>query len=91
MDDYVPKPFTNDQMRSPLVTWLGPATRSAANRGHLTLVVLARAPTPAPEPLPLPTETDRWGRAARALRSHCFAADRSGRTVRQQVYTADLP
>ena len=60
MDDYVPKPFTTDQMRSALVTWLSSATRSAAKRDHLTLVASARAPAPepmpAPAPVPLPTE-----------------------------------
>jgi signal transduction histidine kinase/CheY-like chemotaxis protein/HPt (histidine-containing phosphotransfer) domain-containing protein len=60
MDDYVPKPFTTDQMRSALVTWLSSATRSAAKRDYLTLVASARAPapepTPAPAPVPLPTE-----------------------------------
>jgi CheY-like chemotaxis protein len=56
MDDYVPKPLTTDQMRSALVTWLSPATRSTAKCDHLTLVASARAPTPAPEPLPLPNE-----------------------------------
>ena len=60
MDDYVPKPFTTDQMRSALVTWLSSATRSAAKRDYLTLVASARAPAPepmpAPAPVPLPTE-----------------------------------
>ena len=59
MDDYVPKPFTTDQMRSALVTWLSPATRSGAKRDHLTLVASARPPAavpPAPPPVPLPTE-----------------------------------
>src|SRR6267154_568089 len=58
MDDYVPKPFTTDQMRSALVTWLSSATRNTTKRDHLTLVASARAPasTPAPAPLPLPTE-----------------------------------
>jgi CheY-like chemotaxis protein/HPt (histidine-containing phosphotransfer) domain-containing protein len=52
MDDYVPKPFTTDQMRSALVTWLSPATRSAGKRDHLTLVASVRAPVAAPPPLP---------------------------------------
>jgi CheY-like chemotaxis protein/HPt (histidine-containing phosphotransfer) domain-containing protein len=60
MDDYVPKPFTTDQMRSALVTWLSSATRSGAKRDHLTLVASARPPEPvatvAPTPVPLPTE-----------------------------------
>ena len=56
MDDYVPKPFTTDQMRSALVTWLSSATRNTTKRDHLTLVASARAPAPAPAPLPLPTE-----------------------------------
>jgi signal transduction histidine kinase/CheY-like chemotaxis protein len=56
MDDYVPKPFTTDQMRSALVTWLSSATRGAAKRDHLTLVASAPTPAPAPAPLPLPTE-----------------------------------
>src|SRR5438552_617965 len=60
MDDYVPKPFTTDQMRSALVTWLSSATRSGAKRDHLTLVASARPPapipTPAPAPAALPTE-----------------------------------
>ena len=62
MDDYVPKPFTTDQMRSALVTWLSPATRGTGKRDHLTLVASARppapasAPIPAATPVPLPTE-----------------------------------
>src|SRR4051812_35184477 len=60
MDDYVPKPFTTDQMRSALVTWLSSATRSIAKRDHLTLVASARQPTPvptaAPPSVPLPIE-----------------------------------
>jgi len=62
MDDYVPKPFTTDQMRSALVTWLSPATRGTGKRDHLTLVASARAPAPvvapppAPAPVPMPTE-----------------------------------
>src|SRR5204862_2936209 len=50
---------TTDQMRSALVTWLSPATRSGAKRDHLTLVASARPPAaapPAPPPVPLPTE-----------------------------------
>ena len=56
MDDYVPKPFTTDQMRSALVTWLSSATRNTTKRDHLTLVASARAPASTPAPLPLPTE-----------------------------------
>ncbi|TMJ71623.1 MAG: response regulator [Alphaproteobacteria bacterium] len=62
MDDYVPKPFTTEQMRSALVTWLSPATRGTGKRDHLTLVASARpaapppaAPPPAP-PVAMPTE-----------------------------------
>jgi CheY-like chemotaxis protein len=52
MDDYVPKPFTTEQMGSALATWLGRSTGGADNgkRDHLTLV----APAPAealPEPI----------------------------------------
>ena len=62
MDDYVPKPFTTEQMRSALVTWLSPATRGTGKRDHLTLVASARPaapPTAAPPPAPpvaMPTE-----------------------------------
>jgi CheY-like chemotaxis protein len=63
MDDYVPKPFTTEQMRSALVTWLSPATRGTGKRDHLTLVASARPPTPAPAApapapiaVPMPTE-----------------------------------
>src|SRR5436305_11682402 len=62
MDDYVPKPFTTEQMRSALVTWLSPATRGIGKRDHLTLVASARpaapppaAPPPAP-PVAMPSE-----------------------------------
>ena len=43
MDDYVPKPFTTEQMRLALATWLSPARRSTGDgkRDHLTLVVAA--------------------------------------------------
>jgi signal transduction histidine kinase/CheY-like chemotaxis protein/HPt (histidine-containing phosphotransfer) domain-containing protein len=53
MDDYVPKPFTTEQMRSALATWLSPARRGAGDgkRDHLTLVVAAP-----PAPVPLPAE-----------------------------------
>jgi HPt (histidine-containing phosphotransfer) domain-containing protein len=64
MDDYVPKPFTTEQMRSALVTWLSPATRGTGKRDHLTLVASARpappppvaAQAPAPPPVQMPTE-----------------------------------
>src|SRR5262249_58383802 len=68
MDDYVPKPFTTEQMRSALVTWLSPATRGTGRRGHLTLVASARGPGPAPSApaaapaaaaAPTPHEPDR--------------------------------
>src|ERR1700716_2256199 len=52
MDDYVPKPFTTDQMRSALVTWLSSATRNTTKRDHLTLVASARAPASTPAPAP---------------------------------------
>jgi signal transduction histidine kinase/CheY-like chemotaxis protein/HPt (histidine-containing phosphotransfer) domain-containing protein len=56
MDDYLAKPFTAEQMRSALVTWLGTATRGNGNgkRDHLTLVASAppaSAPVPPPEPI----------------------------------------
>jgi len=53
MDDYVPKPFTTEQMRLALATWLTPARRSAGDgkRDHLTLVVAA--PSTA---VPMPAE-----------------------------------
>jgi len=53
MDDYVPKPFTAEQMRSALATWLDRSTRggaSSGNRDHLTLV--APAPAEAPPSIP---------------------------------------
>jgi two-component system sensor histidine kinase/response regulator len=53
MDDYVPKPFTTEQMRAALATWLSPARRGAGDgkRDHLTLVVAAP-----PAPVPMPAE-----------------------------------
>jgi HPt (histidine-containing phosphotransfer) domain-containing protein len=48
MDDYLAKPFTAEQMRSALMTWLGPSARTNAKRDHLTLV--ASSPPPAPPP-----------------------------------------
>jgi CheY-like chemotaxis protein/HPt (histidine-containing phosphotransfer) domain-containing protein len=50
MNDYVPKPFTADQMRSAVATWIGRSARGAGNgkRNHLTLVTPAEAPPPAP-------------------------------------------
>jgi two-component system, sensor histidine kinase and response regulator len=45
MDDYLAKPFTAEQMRSALTTWLGPSARNNGKRDHLTLV--ASAPPPA--------------------------------------------
>src|SRR5262249_49554029 len=63
MDDYVPKPFTTEQMRSALVTGLSPAPRGTGRRAHLTLVASARGPAPtpaAPAPvsaaMPMPSE-----------------------------------
>src|SRR5580704_2509945 len=52
MDDYVPKPFTTEQMRAALATWLSPARRGAGDvkRDHLTLVVAA---PPAAVPMPV--------------------------------------
>jgi signal transduction histidine kinase/CheY-like chemotaxis protein/HPt (histidine-containing phosphotransfer) domain-containing protein len=53
MDDYVTKPFTPEQMRAALATWLGRATRSG-KRDHLQLVIPAPAkapPTGAGEPI----------------------------------------
>jgi signal transduction histidine kinase/CheY-like chemotaxis protein/HPt (histidine-containing phosphotransfer) domain-containing protein len=45
MDDYVTKPFTAEQMRSALATWLDHSVRGNGKRDHLTLV----APAPAEE------------------------------------------
>src|SRR5229473_90226 len=55
MDDYITKPFTAEQMRSALGTWLGRAPRGAGNskRDHLTLV--------APAPAELPPSTTSTG------------------------------
>jgi signal transduction histidine kinase/CheY-like chemotaxis protein/HPt (histidine-containing phosphotransfer) domain-containing protein len=49
MDDYLAKPFTAEQMRSALMTWLGPTSRNSGNtkRDHLTLVASV-PPQPAP-------------------------------------------
>jgi signal transduction histidine kinase/DNA-binding response OmpR family regulator len=47
MDDYLAKPFTLDQMRAMLTTWLGPRERPA-QREHLSLVTQAAA---APDPI----------------------------------------
>jgi len=46
MDDYITKPFTAEQIRAALATWLGRSTRSAGKRDHLTLVIPARPETP---------------------------------------------
>jgi two-component system sensor histidine kinase/response regulator len=56
MDDYLPKPFTTEQMRSALATWLGRSARGAGNgkRDHLTLV--APASGEAPPPIPVAAE-----------------------------------
>jgi CheY-like chemotaxis protein len=56
MDDYLTKPFTAEQMRSVLATWVGglaPSVAGKNKRDHLTLV--ARAPVDAP---PLGCSTD---------------------------------
>jgi HPt (histidine-containing phosphotransfer) domain-containing protein len=42
MDDYLAKPFTLEQIKSMLTTWLGPPERHAA-REHLSLVTQAAA------------------------------------------------
>jgi CheY-like chemotaxis protein len=47
MDDYLAKPFTLEQMRAMLTTWLGPRERPAT-REHLSLVTEAVA---APDPI----------------------------------------
>jgi CheY-like chemotaxis protein len=47
MDDYLAKPFTLEQMRAMLTTWLGPPERPAT-REHLSLVTKAAA---APDPI----------------------------------------
>ena len=47
MDDYLAKPFTLEQMRAMLTTWLGPPERPAT-REHLSLVTQAAA---APDPI----------------------------------------
>jgi signal transduction histidine kinase/DNA-binding response OmpR family regulator/HPt (histidine-containing phosphotransfer) domain-containing protein len=47
MDDYLAKPFTIEQMKAMLTTWLGPPER-AAMRGRLSLVTEAAA---APDPI----------------------------------------
>jgi signal transduction histidine kinase/CheY-like chemotaxis protein/HPt (histidine-containing phosphotransfer) domain-containing protein len=47
MDDYLAKPFTLEQMRAMLTTWLGPRERPAT-REHLSLVTQAAAP---PDPI----------------------------------------
>jgi CheY-like chemotaxis protein len=44
MDDYLPKPFTLEQMREMLTTWVGPSERRAT-REHLSLVMAASQPT----------------------------------------------
>jgi signal transduction histidine kinase/DNA-binding response OmpR family regulator/HPt (histidine-containing phosphotransfer) domain-containing protein len=56
MDDYVPKPFTAEQMRSALATWLDHSVRGPGNgkRDHLTLV----APAPAEEPAAVPVTVE---------------------------------
>jgi len=49
MDDYVTKPFTAEQMRSVLKTWVGRPSRGAPGNGkrdHLTLVAPARPDAP---------------------------------------------
>jgi signal transduction histidine kinase/CheY-like chemotaxis protein/HPt (histidine-containing phosphotransfer) domain-containing protein len=53
MDDYVPKPFTADQMRSALAAWLKPAAASGAHgkHDHLTIVEPSPAPAPSIEPI----------------------------------------
>src|SRR5437764_1295482 len=58
MDDYLAKPFTAEQMKTALITWLAPATRGsgAAKRDHLTLV--ASAPPPAAQEPAAPVETN---------------------------------
>ncbi len=45
MDDYLAKPFTLEQMRAMLTTWLGPPERPAT-REHLSLVTEAAAAAP---------------------------------------------
>jgi CheY-like chemotaxis protein len=52
MNDYVPKPFTADQMRSVVATWIGRSARGTANgkRNHLTLVSPAETPPAAATP-----------------------------------------
>jgi signal transduction histidine kinase/CheY-like chemotaxis protein/HPt (histidine-containing phosphotransfer) domain-containing protein len=47
MDDYLSKPFTAEQMRAALTTWLGPSARGNAKRDHLTLVASAPPATAA--------------------------------------------
>lgn len=46
MNDYVPKPFTADQMRSVVATWIGRSASGAGHgkRNHLTLVAPGEAP-----------------------------------------------
>jgi CheY-like chemotaxis protein len=53
MDDYIPKPFTADQMRLALVAWLKPASANAGSGKHdyLSVVEKAALPTPAIEPI----------------------------------------
>ena len=53
MDDYIPKPFTAQQMHSALAAWLKPAAPNAGPGKHdqLTVVGPAALPTPAPEPI----------------------------------------
>src|SRR4051795_540203 len=54
MDDYLAKPFTAEQMRSALMTWLGPSARTNAKRDHLTLVASSPPPAPPPAAPPAP-------------------------------------
>jgi signal transduction histidine kinase/DNA-binding NarL/FixJ family response regulator len=53
MDDYVAKPFTAEQMRAALATWLDRSTRQAGNgkRDHLSLAGSAPAKAPPPQPI----------------------------------------
>jgi two-component system sensor histidine kinase/response regulator len=61
MDDYVPKPFTTEQMRLALATWLGRSSGGAGNgkRDHLTLVAPALAAAPPPIPITVEPIDDR--------------------------------
>jgi CheY-like chemotaxis protein len=79
MDDYVPKPFTAEQMRSALVTWLKPGDAHQRQARSPDIGRLGAPPAPPPAAPPAPHEAEPIEPIDEACSNNLAQLQREGR------------